>query len=46
MKFSIIIPTLDEAHLVKHQVSACLALRPGPEVIVEDGGSSDEGGRA
>lgn len=40
--FSIIIPTHNEAATVGSQVAACLALRPGPEVIVSDGGSSDE----
>jgi rSAM/selenodomain-associated transferase 2 len=38
---SIIIPTLKEAGCVGEQVERCLALRPGPEVIVADGGSAD-----
>lgn len=41
MEFSIIIPTHDEARLVGPRVAACLDLRPMPEVIVADGGSSD-----
>jgi rSAM/selenodomain-associated transferase 2 len=42
MEFSIIIPTIDEARLVGPQVAACLDLRPVPEIIVADGGSSDD----
>jgi len=39
--FSVIIPAFNEAGTVGSQVAACLALRPAPEVIVSDGGSSD-----
>ena len=42
MEFSIIIPTIDEARLVGPRVAACLDLRPMPEVVVADGGSSDD----
>jgi rSAM/selenodomain-associated transferase 2 len=41
MKYSIIIPTLNESRLIGEQVTACLALKPCPEVIVADGGSAD-----
>lgn len=41
MKFSIIIPTLNEARAVGPRVAACFSLRPDPEVIVADGGSGD-----
>lgn len=41
MKFSIIIPTFNEAHAVGPRVTACFALLPTPEVIVADGGSFD-----
>jgi rSAM/selenodomain-associated transferase 2 len=41
MKYSIIIPTLNESRLIAEQVAACLALKPCPEVIVADGGSAD-----
>ena len=40
MKFSIIIPTLNEKHLIGSTIEACLKAGAG-EIIVSDGGSTD-----
>lgn len=40
-RLSIIIPTLNEAPFIRHTIERCQALRPAPEIIVCDGGSSD-----
>jgi len=42
VKVSIVIPTVNEAETIPLQVRRCLALSPRPEVIVADGGSTDE----
>src|SRR5436309_12146667 len=39
--FSIIIPTLNEVTRIEGQIGRCARLRPRPEVIVADGGSTD-----
>ncbi len=39
---SIIIPTLNEETEIGEVISRCLALRPEPEVVICDGGSSDQ----
>lgn len=41
LRFSVVIPTLDEEAMVGKQVGHVLALEPGVEVIVADGGSKD-----
>jgi rSAM/selenodomain-associated transferase 2 len=41
MEISFIIPAVNEADRIGEQVKRCLALSPGPEVIVADGGSGD-----
>lgn len=41
LRFSVIIPTLNEADVIQEQVGRVLALEPGTEVIVADGGSED-----
>ncbi|MDX1687462.1 MAG: TIGR04283 family arsenosugar biosynthesis glycosyltransferase [Candidatus Promineifilaceae bacterium] len=41
VRFSVVIPTLNEATVIGEQVRRTLALEPGAEVIVADGGSDD-----
>jgi len=41
LRFSVIIPTLNEADVIREQVGRVLALEPAAEVIVADGGSED-----
>ncbi|MGZ8096522.1 MAG: glycosyltransferase, partial [Methylosarcina sp.] len=42
MKFSVIVPTLNEEHSILACLSALQALRDRCEIIVVDGGSSDK----
>ncbi|OGO19239.1 MAG: hypothetical protein A2144_02080 [Chloroflexi bacterium RBG_16_50_9] len=42
MKFSVIIPTLNEAAVIHQRIAHVRSLSPGAEIIVADGGSTDD----
>lgn len=42
MRFSVVIPTLNEAAIIKQQIRYIRGLNESAEIIVADGGSSDE----
>lgn len=42
MRFSIVIPTLNEAAIIKQQITLIQSLTESTEIIIADGGSSDD----